>query len=142
MKRALLALLATIVGTFWVVTWKVSPNPVAGNTPSPTPTPGDTTPAPTPATATYTGQDVQTFYGDVQVQIVVTNHKIVDVKFPNLPIDRARSQEISQYAAPILHDEVIQAQSSNVDIVSGATFTSEGFIQSLQDAMHQAGLNG
>ena len=51
-----------------------------------------------------------------------------------------RSRQISNYAAPILHDEVLSAQSANVQMVGGATYTSEGYLMSLQSALDQAGL--
>jgi uncharacterized protein with FMN-binding domain len=89
----------------------------------------------------YTGQDITTRFGDVQVQITVSNGHITDVQAPLLPFDRARSAEISQAAGPILHDEALQAVSAKtaqIDIVSGATYTSDAYVQSLQSAIDQA----
>ena len=89
----------------------------------------------------YTGQDVTTKYGDVQVQITVSNGRITDVQAPLLPSDRARSVEISQAAGPILHSEALRAVSANpaqIDTVSGATYTSDAYVQSLQSAIDQA----
>jgi uncharacterized protein with FMN-binding domain len=89
----------------------------------------------------YTGQDITTRFGDVQVQITVSNGRITDVQAPLLPSDRARSFEISQAAGPILNDEALRAVSAKtaqVDIVSGATYTSDAYIQSLQSAIDQA----
>ena len=89
----------------------------------------------------FTGQDISTQYGDVQVQITVTGGQITDVQAPLLPSDRARSVEISQNAGPQLHDEVLQSvstHSNQIDAVSGATYTSDGYVQSLQSAIDQA----
>jgi uncharacterized protein with FMN-binding domain len=89
----------------------------------------------------FTGQDVPTRYGDVQVQITVSNGRITDVQAPVLPNDRARSVEISQAAGPMLHDEVLRAVTggtAQIDVGSGATYTSDGYVQSLQSAIDQA----
>ena len=57
-----------------------------------------------------------------------------------MPFGRSRSQYISEQAAPYLHDEVLQAQSAHIDVVSGATYTSESYMQSLQSALDKAHL--
>jgi uncharacterized protein with FMN-binding domain len=89
----------------------------------------------------YTGQDITTRFGDVQVEITISNGHITDVQAPLLPSDRARSVEISQAAGPILRDEALQAisaKSAQIDTVSGATYTSDAYVQSLQSAIDQA----
>jgi uncharacterized protein with FMN-binding domain len=86
----------------------------------------------------YTGPDESNRYGDVQVQAVIRNGRLVDVVALQLPQDRARSQQISNFSAPILHDEAIQSQSAQIDGVSGATYTSTGYAQSLQAALDAA----
>ena len=89
----------------------------------------------------YTGQDITTRFGDVQVQITISNGLITDVQAPLLPSDRARSVEISQAAGPILHEEALQAvlaKTAQIDIVSGATYTSDAYVQSLQSAIDHA----
>ncbi len=86
-----------------------------------------------------TGNAVQTPYGDVQIQVTLQNGTITDVQALQLPNDRGHSAEISQYASPQLRSEVLQAQSAQVDTISGATYTSEGYVQSLQSALDQAG---
>ncbi len=73
----------------------------------------------------------------MQVEVTVKNGKITNVTALQLPWDHQRSASISQYVEPILHDEAIQAQSANVDIVSGATYTSIGYARSLQSALDQ-----
>jgi uncharacterized protein with FMN-binding domain len=83
------------------------------------------------------GSTVQTPYGPVQVQVTLQNGQITDVQALQTPGDQRRSQQISQYAAPQLRSEVLQAQSSQVHTISGATYTSEGYVQSLQSALDQ-----
>jgi uncharacterized protein with FMN-binding domain len=87
---------------------------------------------------TYTGDNVSNPYGNVQVSVTVSGGKITDIQFPSLPSDNQHSQSVSDYASPILKQEAIQAQSANVNSVSGATYTSESFQQSLQSALSQA----
>jgi len=81
------------------------------------------------------GDVVQTQFGDVQVRLIETAGRITDVKALQLPFDRRRSNEISQYSEPILHDEALQAQSAQIDTISGATYTSEAYRMSLQSAL-------
>jgi uncharacterized protein with FMN-binding domain len=87
---------------------------------------------------TYTGLTANAFYGQVQVQVTIANGKITSVTFLNYPQDRRTSARINSYAVPQLQSEAVQAQSANVDIVSGATLTSEAFMQSLQSALNSA----
>ena len=86
----------------------------------------------------YTGQYFPNQVGDVQVKVIIAAGRITNVQAIQLPVDRQRSAEISQYAAPQLHDEVLQAQSAQIDSLSGATYTSYGYAQSVQSALDQA----
>ncbi len=86
----------------------------------------------------YTGSTENAFYGNVQVQIVVANSQISDVIFLQYPNTHHESIQINSSAMPILKQEAIKAQNANVDMVSGATFTSEAFIKSLDSAISQA----
>jgi uncharacterized protein with FMN-binding domain len=110
--------------------------------PGPTSSPGrvGATPRPTAngGTITVTGDDVPNQFGDVQVQATFTNGKLTAVKALQLPFDRRRSAEISQYAEPVLRSEALQAQSAQIDLVSGATYTSDSYAQSLQSAIDKA----
>jgi uncharacterized protein with FMN-binding domain len=122
----------------------------AGSTPGGTAAPGST-PAPnatssggtsggtTTGTKTVTGTLIETRYGPVQVQVTVTSGKIATVTATQLP-SGGRSGRISDYAAPILSGEAMTAQSAQIDLVSGATYTSGAYEQSLQAALDQAGL--
>ena len=87
---------------------------------------------------TYTGSAADAFYGTIQVQTVIAGGKITDVQFLQYPSDRSRSVAINTFAMPSLKQEAISAQSANVDIVSGATDSSNAFIQSLSSALSQA----
>ncbi len=90
------------------------------------------------ASGTYDGAVIPTRYGDVQVEVKMRAGRIADVVALQLPSDRARSEMISQYAEPILRTEALKVQSAQIDIVSGATYTSDGYAQSLQAALDQA----
>jgi uncharacterized protein with FMN-binding domain len=158
-KRAIGAVVATVVGVIWLVTFRVTPHarPVAAAPPpSPAPATSETpssapaapaapaatampTPAPTnrPANGSFTGALVPTRFGDVQVRIVVTSGRVTDVVAVQMPSDRARSAEITQYVTPVLRSEVIRAQNAQIDVISGATFTSEAYAESVNDAMRQ-----
>jgi uncharacterized protein with FMN-binding domain len=91
------------------------------------------------ADGTYTGGDENAYYGRVQVQVTVTNHQVASVKVLDYPQDRRTSRYINSQALPMLKQEVIAAQSANIDVVSGATLTSEAYIKSLGGALARAG---
>lgn len=88
---------------------------------------------------TYVGATVSTRWGDVQVQVTISDGVIAEVTALQLTDDDGRSIQISNRAEPILHDEVLQAQSASVSMVSGATYTSAAYLQSLQSALDEAG---
>jgi uncharacterized protein with FMN-binding domain len=90
---------------------------------------------------TYTGSVAQTRWGPVQVTVTVANGKITDVAVPTYPNGNGRDQEINAYALPILRSETLSAQSADIDTVSGATVTSDGYLQSLQAALDAAHLS-
>ena len=114
-----------------------APPPPQGTTPS-------TAPPLPPATNTgnqsVAGDAIATRYGDVQVSVTVSGGRLVDVQAVQLPSDRARSQGISSDAGPLLRNEALRAQSARINTVSGATYTSDGYAQSLQSALDRAGL--
>ena len=113
--------------------------PTSRSSSSSTATPGATSPSgSTYKNGTYTGNVADAQWGVVQIQVVIQNGKITSVQFLQYPNERNRSVQINSYADPILINEAIQAQSTKVDIVSGATDTSNAFIQSLSNALSQA----
>jgi uncharacterized protein with FMN-binding domain len=164
MRRVAPVIIATIIGLALLATFKTTPTgsakkvaigspPHASSLPASTvpplprgtTSPTNTNPAPTttttpPASRTIDGQDVPNQYGDVKVRVVLNGSRIVDVQAVQLPFDHPRSAEISRQAEPYLRQEVLQAQSANIDVVSGATFTSYSYAQSLQSALDQAGI--
>jgi uncharacterized protein with FMN-binding domain len=81
------------------------------------------------------GPVVENPYGPVQVEITLQGRNVIDAQALQLPSDRHLSREISNYAGPILRQEALDAQSAHIDIVSGATFTSDAYAQSLQAAL-------
>ena len=86
----------------------------------------------------FTGDSADAYYGYVQVKVVISNGRLSDVIFLDYPQDRGNSIRINNEAMPILKSEAIKAQSSNVNIVSGATDSSGAFKQSLASALAQA----
>jgi uncharacterized protein with FMN-binding domain len=170
MKRAAIVTSATIIGVAWLLTYRatppniglgalanVAPTPSSGNTsaspsasplatPSPSVTPVATpppSPTPTPTGAlngTFTGTDAANFFGDVIVRVVITSGRITDVQAVKLPTDRSYSAYVSSVAGPLLRTEVLQAQSANINILSGATYTSQSYAQSVESALQQAHL--
>lgn len=163
MRRVVTVIVATIGGLALLASFHSTPGiatrslargrpalqPPAGGTP---PTKGTgsasgttTAPANAPTTGgsasrTIVGPVETNFYGDVQVEIVVRGGQLVDVEATQLPSDRNRSREINSIAGPDLRQEALQARSARIDIISGATYTSVSYAQSLQGALDQAGL--
>jgi uncharacterized protein with FMN-binding domain len=113
-----------------------------GSTTATTPTPAATQSAQTTGgvSGTYVGATSQTRWGPVQVQITVSNGKITAAKALQYPNGDFRSSEISKQAIPYLVQETLQAQSSNIQGVGGASYTSYGWYQSLQSALAKAGM--
>jgi len=89
---------------------------------------------------TVTGSTASTRWGDVQVSITVTDGKITSVDVPEYLTANGKDREINSYALPVLTQETLSAQSADIDMVSGATVTSQGYVQSLQSALDKAGL--
>jgi uncharacterized protein with FMN-binding domain len=105
--------------------------------------PATRTSAPPPAatgTRTVNGESVYTEFGYVTVAITLSGTRIVDVIAVELPSEHSRSVAINDRAGPILRQRALAAQSADIDTVSGATYTSEGYRESLQSALDLAGL--
>jgi uncharacterized protein with FMN-binding domain len=120
---------STVVAPAGVVT------PGAGTTPGAS---GGTTGA--AASTTVNGAPADTPYGPVQVQLQITGGKIVSATAIDYPQSGGRDREINSYAIPVLQQETVTAQSAQIDTVSGATYTSDGYLQSLQSALDAAHL--
>jgi len=164
MRRVALALFSTVTGLVMLLSFKTHsstagvPVAAAPAVPSTTPTvpsSGSTTTAPAGATATtpssaapsatstsktITGDAIDTRFGPVQVRITVTNGTVTAVEAVEYPQNNPRDAQINAYAIPQLNSEALSARTASIDMVSGATYTSEGYIGSLQSALDQAGL--
>jgi uncharacterized protein with FMN-binding domain len=92
------------------------------------------------SSTTVTGSAASTRYGPVQVQITVADGQVTDVQVLEYPDNDGKDRQINARALPILVSETLKAQSSDIDMVSGATYTSDGYVESLQSALDQAGL--
>jgi uncharacterized protein with FMN-binding domain len=170
MRRVLLALAATAIGLVLLLSYKAhSPNPQSSalSGPEPGETVAPATGALTePSTAAagagastaagassgaaasskkaksgvYSGDPETSQFSTIQVKITVSGGRISDITLIQDLDDDEHSAEVDAYATPILRSEALSAQSANVDVVSGATFTSESYTQSLQSAIDRAGL--
>ena len=94
----------------------------------------------TATSTTVTGGVAQTQWGPVQVQLTLKGGTITDVTMLQYPSGNPQDDQINSYALPILIQDTLAAQSAQIDMVSGATVTSVGYVQSLQSALDQAGL--
>jgi uncharacterized protein with FMN-binding domain len=88
----------------------------------------------------FTGSPITSQFSTIQVEVTVFANKITGISLVQDSDDEEHSAQIDSYAIPILKSEALSAQSANIDSVSGATFTSESYTQSLQSALDQAGL--
>jgi uncharacterized protein with FMN-binding domain len=163
MKRVLLSVTGTVVGLVALLNFKTHGHPIAagtlpsaglpnasstspaqaGTSTSAPPRAGTSSRSSTPAASaarTIAGSAVETRYGVVQVQVSVQGTKITNVQFLQLTAFDQRSAEINSAAAPILLQETLSAQSAHIDTVSGASYTSDGYAQSLQSALDQVGI--
>jgi uncharacterized protein with FMN-binding domain len=115
-----------------------------GTSGSPTQSGSDATSGTTSGSAstgkTVTGDSVDTRWGPVQVEITVAGGAITAVDVPVYPDSNPKDQEINSYAVPTLIQETLDSQSGDIDMISGATVTSDGYLQSLQSALDEAGL--
>jgi uncharacterized protein with FMN-binding domain len=136
-KRLILAVVSTIAGLITLLSFRTHPGPAAvGSLPAASLGPSPSSPA--PGTVTTLGQAVQDQYGTVQVRIVTAGRQIRSVAFAQLAGDEPVSDQINAYAGPLLLQRTLVAQSADIDTVSGATYTSDAYRQSLQSALDKA----
>jgi len=128
MRRAILAVTATVAGLVALLSFKThsSERTVAAAQPAASLPPGE---------RAITGNVADTAYGPVQVQVVVKATKIVKVNILEQPTSTQNDLQIGQFAFPRLIAETLSAQSARIDTVSGATYTSGGYVKSLQSAL-------
>jgi uncharacterized protein with FMN-binding domain len=146
MRRVAVTVIATVVGLILLLQFKTQAGQahIGGPAALAPSVPGSTgSPAPTPAgprkpkvtTKSAVGQTVQTPYGPVQVKITERAGRLTSINAIQLPFDNARSVAIANQAVPILRAEALRIDSARIHIVSGATYTSDGYAQSLQSAL-------
>jgi len=156
MKRTAAALAVTAVLLWLTLTYKSSSGPTsAPDLPSASATvPATRKPSPgqprrgagrsnppgstTPTRRTITGSAISNKYGDVQVAVTLSGTRIVDVQTLVVPSSHGDSRRINARAVPLLRAEVLQAQSAQIHTVTGATYTSAGYAQSLQSAVDKS----
>jgi uncharacterized protein with FMN-binding domain len=143
MRRSPIVLTATAFGTAGVLAFHAQTPAVTTASATPTATPTATATA-TPSSSagvsgTATGEAVPTQYGNAQVKVTVKDGKITAIQALQLQGNDPRSVMISSSAEPILQQEALAAQSAQIDTVSGATYTSESYKQSLQSALDKLG---
>jgi uncharacterized protein with FMN-binding domain len=109
---------------------------------SPTPKPKPSTSEKKPTKRVIDGPAARTRWGPVQVRAVIVDGRLTDVVVLQMPALNGRDREINAYAMPKLRDAAIEAQSADIDVITGATVTSEGYITSLQAALDEAHLKG
>jgi uncharacterized protein with FMN-binding domain len=137
----LMSTLSALVLMFGYHTSTSSTAAAAGGTSSlAVPVAGTTGTSSTATSTTVTGTVADTRWGPVQVRLTVVNKKVTDVSVVQYPNSNSKDQEINANALPILIQETLKAQSATIDMVSGATYTSTGYLTSLQSALDQAGL--
>lgn len=151
LRRTVLASAATVCGMVLLLSLKPhtaptlatagtkSPSMPSSSAPTGKPGPSGEPSSPT-GSRSVTGDTVQTRWGPVQVRVTIKDGRLTDVTAVDYPQDNPRDQEISGYALPALRREALVAQSADIDMVSGATYTSTGYKQSLQSALDSAGL--
>ncbi|AVV44068.1 FMN-binding protein [Streptomyces sp. ID05-04B] len=146
LRRIVLAGAATVSGMVLLLSLKPHTAPGVAALASPAPAAGSGAPSGTAGsggsaaagTRTLTGDSVQTRWGPVQVRITLTDGRLTDVTAVAWPQDNPRDQQINSYAVPQLTREALAAQSADIDTVSGATYTSDGYRRSLQSALDSA----
>jgi uncharacterized protein with FMN-binding domain len=151
MRRAVIATAGTVVGLVVLLGYrsegavkgeKVDIGSGTSTSTSTSAGAGTGTTVPTAASSssdhTYTGQDVFYRYGDIEVAVTLSGSRLVTVSVPQNDASSPYSQTVNSAAVPVLVKEAVAAQGVNFDVVSGATYTSDAFAQSLQSALDKA----
>jgi uncharacterized protein with FMN-binding domain len=141
MKRAPVILAATAAGlgaTLGFSPHSKAPTVIAVTTTA-APSSSSSSSASSSSTKSATGDAVSTRYGPVQLKVTVSGGKITKIEAVQLPSNDPKSSQISSYAEPQLSQSALSAQSANIDAVSGATYTSDGYKTALQSALDNAG---
>jgi uncharacterized protein with FMN-binding domain len=154
LRRVIFAIVTTASALVFLLSFKTHSTPVAATSPpsaSASNAPGATTSkaasgssssagGASSAATTVTGAEAQTIYGPVQVKVTVKNGKVTAAEAIEYPNNDPRDAQINAYAIPALNSEAVSASSARIDTISGATYTSQGYMSSLQSALDKAGL--
>ena len=148
MRRIILATLSTVAGLVLLLSFRTHSTSAVTQPPAAASSPGGTTSGSTRSsgsgststTRTVTGNAAETIYGSVQVKITIRNGKVVAVIAVEYPQSSPHDAQINAYAIPALNKETVAAGSAHIDAISGATYTSDGYVTSLQSALDKAGL--
>ena len=140
MKRTPIVLLGTVAGVAGVLMLNPEGSSFKAQTPTDTSSGTGTSPAPAAKEVTATGDAVFAEYGYVELKVTAKAGTIIDIVALQMPNQDGRSIEITNAVEPILREEALKAQSANIAGVSGATFTSSGYQQSLQSALDKLGI--
>ncbi|HVV20151.1 MAG TPA: FMN-binding protein [Pseudonocardiaceae bacterium] len=150
MRRAVLAIVVTVVGLVLLLSFKTHDtstaltappavlDPSSAGMPSTSAGGAPSKSSGTSTTKTVTGDSADTRYGPVQVRITVSGGKLTAVDAVVYPTESPRDVQINSYAIPQLNQEALAARSAQIDMISGATYTSQGYITSLQSALDKA----
>ena len=142
MRRIVITTVSTVAGVVALLGLKPDTPDLTSSAGAPaTSSPGGSTSTSTAGAApqTVTGDAINTRFGPVQVEVTVTDGRITDVQVLQYPNSDRRDAEINGYALPLLVQATLDANSADIDMVSGATYTSNGYVRSLQSALDQAG---
>ena len=139
MRRAPVVLTATAAGLAATLGFHAHSRATTVATSTATASPSKSSTSSSGSTKTVTSDVVSTQYGPVQLKVTISGGKITDIQALQLPSQDPKSVEIGNYAAPILRQSALSAQSATIDVVSGATYTSQGYMQALQSALDSAG---
>jgi uncharacterized protein with FMN-binding domain len=153
LRRVIFAIVSTAAALIFLLSFKTHSTPAVAISPpsaGASPAPGSSAsaaPAARKSTAsssgssaakTVTGDVAQTIYGPIQVKVTVKNGKITTANAIEYPNGSPRDAQINSYAIPALNSEAVSAGSAQIDAISGATYTSQGYISSLQSALDKA----
>jgi uncharacterized protein with FMN-binding domain len=144
MRKAVAALVVTVVAVILVAGYDTEPpttfnpnsalrRPPARPSPSPAPTPAD------PNSRTAVGAIRQTPFSVIQVQATLTDGRLTDVRTLELSGSDPKTEAINRRAEPLLRASALKARSADIDVVTGATYTSRSWIDSLEAAIEEAG---
>jgi uncharacterized protein with FMN-binding domain len=137
-RRAVIIAVTTSAGVFLMLWLKPHHNPVLVAAPPPDPVTRTHSGSAAPRDGSFDGAAVRTPYGSVKVAATLRSGRLVAVRVLEIPSATGRDRDIASFAVPRLTQEALGAQSAHIDAVSGASYTSQGYIDSLQSALDRS----